>query len=195
MARKRLNPKDIDSLLNQYRGERRRLNFQLDAVRAAIADLKKLLGDRTAENDGASPVVKRGPGRPPGSRNKMAGPRSASKPVRRKKRTIKGGGYRLSNWDLMVVDTVKRADRMLPKVEILKAAVAWAKKNEPRTKADDVELKITRVLQKLSGKRGQLGTYRSGLRRGYHYGIKPWFFASTGKLRKQYLDKLVLSEK
>jgi hypothetical protein len=80
-------------------------------------------------------------------------------------------------------------------VEILKAAQAWAKKNEPRMKAADVELKLTRVLQKLSGKRAQLGTYRSGLRRGYHYGIKPWFFASTGKLRGKYLGKLDLGER
>ena len=195
MARKRLNSKDIESLLNQYRGERRRLNFQLDNVRTQIADLKKLLGDRTVEDDGEPSRARRGPGRPPGSRNRKADARRGPKPGRRKKRTIKGGGYRLSNWDLMVIDTVERADRLLPKVEILKAAQAWAKKNEPRMKPADVELKITRVLQKLSGKRAQLGTYRSGLRRGYHYGIKPWFFASTGKLRGKYLDKLDLSER
>ena len=193
MARKRLNVKDIDNLLNQYRGERRRLNFQLDAVRAAIADLKALRGDRSTEDDGDAPAVRRGPGRPPGSKNKVKAARH--KPGRRKKRTIKGGGYRLSPWDVMVIEGIKRADKLLPKQEILRTAMAWAKKNEPRMSAADVELKITRVLQKLSGKRGVLGTYRSGLRREYHYGVKDWFFASTGKLRKQHLNKLVLSGK
>jgi hypothetical protein len=54
-------------------------------------------------------------------------------------------------------------------------------------------VKLTRVLQKLSGKRGVLGAHRSGLRRGYHYGLKDWFFASSGALRKQHYDKLVLT--
>ncbi|MEO8590524.1 MAG: hypothetical protein ABI432_14200 [Flavobacteriales bacterium] len=192
MARKRLNAKDIDSLLNQYRSERRRLNFQLDAVRAAMADLKALQGDRTTVEEDDEAQVKRGPGRPRGSVNTVK--KASGVAGRRKKRTIKNGGYRLSNWDLMVIDNIKRADRLLPKADLFETAKAWARKNEPRMKTADVELKLTRVLQKLSGKRGALGTYRSGLRRGYHYGIKDWFFASTGKLRKLHLDKLVLSE-
>ena len=60
--------------------------------------------------------------------------------------------------------------------------------------APEVEVKITRVLQKLSGKRGELGTHRTGLRRGYHYGLKEWFFASSGLLRRSYLDKLVIKK-
>ena len=71
--------------------------------------------------------------------------------------------------------------------------MVWAKKNEPLMQEDEIDVKLTRVLQKLSGKRGVLGTHRSGLRRGYHYGLKDWFFASSGALRKQHYDKLVLT--
>ena len=39
-----------------------------------------------------------------------------------------------------------------------------------------------------------LGPYHSGLRRGNHYGLKEWFFNSSGKLRSQHLDRLVLKE-
>lgn len=186
MARKRLNPEEINELLIQYRSERRRLSFQLERVREAIKDLRAARGDGgTDEEEG---TVRRGPGRPKGSGTK----KYRRKPGRRKKRTISGGGYKLSNWDEMVVETITKRDQLLPKSELLKAATIWAKKNEPKMTAEEVEAKLTRVLQKLSGKRGVLGTHRSGLRRGYHYGIKEWFFASSGLLRKQHYDKLVL---
>ncbi len=190
MAIKRLNDKDIDQLLNQYRSERRRLSFQLDTIREAIKDLKaRREGKPTTSTDAP---VKRGPGRPRKDPALKAAARK--KPGRRKKRVIKDGGYRLSDWDTMVIDVINKRDQLLPKQEILDHAMVWAKKNEPGMKPGEVEAKITRVLQKLSGKRGQLGTHRSGLRRGYHYGVKDWFFSSSGALRKQHYDKLVLTE-
>lgn len=192
MANKRLSEKDIDQLLNQYRSERRRLSFQLETVRQAIKDLKGVRPPASAHTISDVPVIKRGPGRP---RKSEAGTIShTAKPGRRKKRQIKDGGYRLSDWDGMVIDSIAKTDRLLPKEEILKNAIDWAKKQHPEMTEADVEAKITRVLQKLSGKRGELGTHRSGLRRGYHYGVKDWFFASSGKLRKQHLNKLILLE-
>lgn len=189
MANKRLSEKDIDQLLIQYRSERRRLSYQLETVREAISKLKGLRGAKSAEEAGEAPV-KRGPGRP----RKTATGAPRKKPGRRKKRVIKDGGYRLSNWDEMVINLIKSRDQLLPKQDIMAHATTWAKKNEPGMKPDEVEAKITRVLQKLSGKRGVLGTHRSGLRRGYHYGIKDWFFSSSGLLRKQHYDKLVLAD-
>ncbi|MDQ3101510.1 MAG: hypothetical protein M3R08_08990 [Bacteroidota bacterium] len=192
MANKRLSEKDIDQLLNQYRGERRRLSFQLETVRKAIKDLKAVRPPASATNISDVPVIKRGPGRP---RKSESGINPMPQiPGRRKKRQIKDGGYRLSDWDSMVIESISKTDKLLPKEEILKTALDWAKKSHPEMSDADVEAKITRVLQKLSGKRGALGTHRSGLRRGYHYGVKDWFFASSGKLRKQHLDKLILQE-
>jgi hypothetical protein len=135
--------------------------------------------------------VKRGPGRPGKAEGGKATRRR--KPGRRKKRTIKDGGYRLSEWDDMVVNAITKAGRLLTKEELRAQAMVWAKKNEPLMKEDEIDVKLTRVLQKLSGKRGVLGTHRTGLRRGYHYGLKDWFFASSGSLRKQHYDKLVLT--
>ncbi|MFN3876339.1 MAG: hypothetical protein ACK4L7_10560 [Flavobacteriales bacterium] len=109
------------------------------------------------------------------------------KPGRRKKRTVVGG-YRLNAWDNMVVAAVTKADRPLAKRDLMDMATAWAKKEEPRLKAADVEPKLTRTLQKLSGKRGLLGKHRTGLQRGVHYGLTDWFF--HGKLRRDYLDKV-----
>jgi len=190
MPPKRLSEKEIGQLLGQYRSERRRLMFQLETVRTAIRDLKAGLSGSPATPATGDVPVKRGPGRPRKTDAEKALTRK--KPGRRKKRTIEGGGYRLNDWDKTILDTIRNRNQLLPKEELLKAVSAWAKKNEPSMSAEEVEAKLTRVLQKLSGKRGELGTHRTGLRRGYHYGIKEWFFASSGLLRKQHYDKLVL---
>lgn len=189
MPPKRLSEKEISQLLGQYRSERRRLMFQLDTVRTAIRDLKAGLNGAPAPSTAEAPV-KRGPGRPRKTDAEKALTRK--KPGRRKKRTIEGGGYRLNDWDNTILETIRSRNQLLPKEELLIAVSAWAKKNEPAMSAEEVEAKLTRVLQKLSGKRGELGTHRTGLRRGYHYGLKEWFFASSGLLRKQHYDKLVL---
>jgi len=189
MPAKKLNDKEIGQLLSQYRSERRRLMFQLETVRSAMRELKRGLSDSPAPAAGEVPV-KRGPGRPRKTDAEKALTRK--KPGRRKKRTIEGGGYRLNEWDKMILDTIRGRNELLPKEELLAATMAWAKKNEPALGKEEVEAKLTRVLQKLSGRRGELGTHRTGLRRGYHYGLKEWFFASSGLLRKQHYDKLVL---
>lgn len=189
MASKKLNEKEIAQLLSQYRSERRRLLFQLERVRSAMRDLKA--GLETGTVTSSEEPVKRGPGRPKGSTNvKKAAPKK--KPGRRKKRTITGGGYRLNEWDQVVMNAIDKQNMLLPKEDLHVAVMEFAKKSAPEMTEEEVQAKLTRVLQKLSGKRGVLGTHRSGLRRGYHYGLKDWFFESSGLLRKQHYDKLVL---
>ena len=87
MAKKRLNPKEIDQLLTQYRSERRRLMFQLETVREAIRGLKEVRGDNTVEGD--ETLVKRGPGRP---RKTDAEGAVARKSGRRKRRVRRRRG-------------------------------------------------------------------------------------------------------
>ncbi|HQW05089.1 MAG: hypothetical protein IPH05_04490 [Flavobacteriales bacterium] len=181
MATKRLGEKNIELLLGHYRSERKRLIFQLDRVRGTISELKEKL-----EKEKASVKVS-GPKRPVGRPRKDPTADTADKPP------VKKTGYRLSDWDEMVIATIRKGG-LMPKEEIMKAARTWAAKKAPKMSAPEVEVKITRVLQKLSGKRGELGTHRTGLRRGYHYGLKEWFFASSGLLRRSYLDKLVIKK-
>lgn len=189
MAIKRLGEKNIDLLLSQYRGERKRLIFQLGKVRDTIAQLKSLRSKEVRLPTGEAPV-KRGPGRP----RKNADPAAPVETVRRKRRRAKTGGYRLSKWDEMILGHIRKVDRLLPKEDLLKQSITWAAKNEPSMNEEEVEAKLTRVLQKLSGSRGELGTHRTGMRRGYHYGLKEWFFASSGALRKQHMVKLELKK-
>lgn len=193
MAKKRFSAKDIEQLLSHYRAERRRLTFQLDSVRRSIKELRALKPAASGE-EGAP--AKRGPGRP--RRTDAEGVvrrRRGRKPGRRKKRTIKEGGYRLNPIDTAVVNAITNKKQLLTKQELLEVVKKWAVKGAPKMKVDEMEARLTRSLQKLSGKRGTLGTHRTGLQRGYHYGLKDWFFSTTGKLRRQHLDKLVISNK
>lgn len=191
MARERLKKEELDRLLAELFGERRLLMYKLDRVRKSISELKGLRASKTASEEGPSAdgeAPKRGPGRPRGSGVR----RYRRKPGRRKKRTVKGG-YRLNTWDNMIVEAITSAKRLLTKQELLDHSIAWAKKNEPKTKKAAVEVKLTRTLQKLSGRRGVLGKHRSGQQRGLHYGVMDWFF--HGKLRQEHKDKVVLNEK
>lgn len=190
MAKRRLSEKNIDQLLVHYRNERRRLTYQLDLVRGAIADLKKDKEESIA-NAPAAPeagMPKRGPGRPrkEGTAAKPAGKPGRPKKVVRKERP-------LNEWDNAVLDAINTTGRLLPKEDILAHVSTWAKKEKPQLTAEEVEAFLTRSLQKLSGKKKMLGTHHSGLRRGYHYGLKDWFFQSSGKLRKQHYERLVLT--
>lgn len=189
MAKKRLNSKELDQLLSTFRSKRRVLLFELEQVRTTIIDLKKrkTAAEKPAVG-AAADAPKRGPGRP--RKNAAEKPkRGPGRPPKRKREP-----QPLNTWDNAVLDAIRTSKRLLPKEELLKRVSVWAKTAEPRMKAADVELHLTRTLQKLSGRKKLLGTYRSGLRRGYHYGLLDWFFKSSGKLRSQHLDKLVLTE-
>ena len=190
MAKKRLNEKDIDQLLGHYRAERRRLSFQLDLVRDTILDLKQQKAGAApapkSEKVVADGTPKRGPGRP---RNNEAVPAKVGRPKKRERKE-----RALNEWDNVVLSAINTSGRLLPKEDILTYAGSWAKKNEPTLSGAEVETYVTRSLQKLSSRKKFLGTHHSGLRRGYHYGLKDWFFNSSGKLRRQHYDRFVLEE-
>lgn len=191
MAKKRLNGKNIDQLLVHYRNERRRLIYQLDLVKGAIADLKQQLAAETAVERPAKKATdgttKRKAGRP----RKAATAKPAGKPGRPPKRERKVRP--LNDWDTAVMDVITKSGRLMPKEEILVSLQKWAAKHHPDLSDAEVEAFLTRTLQKLSGKKKLLGTHHSGLRRGYHYGLIDWFFQSSGKLRRNHYDRLVLT--
>ena len=196
MAKNRMSEKDLEALMSHYRGERRRLVFQLGQVRNALKDLKKTRSALPKEQPKATGkvlpdgTVKRGPGRPRKGEVVAKKPkRGAGRPPKRTREPRE-----LNGWDSMVLDSIKNTGTLLPKEAILKHATKWAEEQAPPVKGAEVELMVTRTLQKLSGKKKMLGTHHSGLRRGNHYGLKEWFFNSSGKLRRQHLDRLVLRD-
>lgn len=191
-----MSQKDAEQLLSHYRSERRRLMFQLGLTRNALRDLKKLLASMPKSAPKPNVVVlpdgttKRRPGRP--RKGEVVEKKGKRGPGRPPKRVF--APRPLNSWDNMVLDAIKSKGKLLTKEDLLNTANTWAAKHEPKMKKGEVEAFLTRTLQKLSGKKKMLGTHHSGLRRGYHYGLMDWFFRSSGKLRRQHLDKLDLSK-
>jgi len=173
----RLSDDEIDELLASYRSERKQLNFKLGLVQKTIKDLKGIrvrkveLAHEREENKANAP-----------SRYKR-------KPGRRKKRTVVGG-YRMNPWDQFVIDAIEAKGQLMTKAELIAASKVWVKANNIKAKAADLEIKITRSLNKLGGKRNDVGKHRSGVGRGLHYGVGEWFFANTGKLKAVFNDKV-----
>ena len=173
----RLSEEEIENLLASYRSQRKQLNYQLSMVQQAIKNLKHVRGlkvelaEARAEKRANTPrTYKRKPGR-------------------RKKRTVIGG-YKLNPWDQFVVDTITANDRLMTKAELIDISKEWAKANSVKATAAQREIKITRSLNKLGGKRGDIGKHRTGVGRGLHYGLGDWFFANTGKLKAIFNDKV-----
>lgn len=191
MARSRLKKAELEKLLSDYFAERRLLMYKLDRVRDAITELKGIKASKETDETVEGAPAKRGPGRPPGSASGTKKGRRR-RPGRPKKRKVKGG-YRLNAWDQMIVAAITSADRLLTKQELLDHTLAWAKKNHPKMRGPAVDVKLTRTLQKLSGKRAVLGKHRTGKMRGLHYGVMDWFF--NGKLRQEHKAKVLLPKK
>ncbi|MFZ1686095.1 MAG: hypothetical protein WAU70_01660 [Flavobacteriales bacterium] len=187
---------EIDELLRRYRSDRRVAGFQMNKLRIAIKELRKLRNAAEKEESARMKklgIPKRGPGRPrknplpPGTEAPVR--TRKGRPGRRKKKP--GEGPKLNQWDNAVINAIATTDRLLAKQEILDHVRGWARKNEPTLKSAEVEAFVTRSLQKLStGKVKNLGAHHTGLQRGNHYGLMKWFFASSGKLRASALDKL-----
>ena len=108
-------------------------------MRAAITELKGAIVPN--DPDVSVDVVKRGPGRPRKDPSQTVPAKQKS--GRRKKREIKDGGYRLSPWDQLVIDTITKADQLITKGRLLRAALEWASTNEPEMTPKDVEDKLT----------------------------------------------------
>lgn len=180
MANSRLKKEEIDRLLSDLFAERRMLTYKLDRVREAITGLKS---ERAEKEDAASAKEAKAARKAAGAAKR----KTRRKPGRRKKRET-GRGYRLNDWDNMVAGAIAKADKPLAKKELLEKTSAWAKKTYAGMSDAEVEQKLTRTLQKLSGKRGVLGQHRTGRQRGVHYGLVDWFF--HGKLREAYRMKV-----
>lgn len=191
MAKRRLSNENVEELMAHYQNERRRLNYKLDLVKEAIADLKGRQQEQAETIAAASPAKaesKRAPGRP--KKTAAAKKKTTRKPGRPKKRERKERP--LNEWDNAVLDSINSTGRLMPKEELLEHLTTWAAVNKPELSQDEVAAFLTRTLQKLSGKRKLLGTHHTGLRRGYHYGLIDWFFKSSGRLRRQHYHRLVL---
>lgn len=170
MKWKRLSEEDVIQLLKTYRAQRKQLNVQLSVVKQAIKDLRYYQENREKIEQERKEA-------------RASNPRKYKrKPGRRKKRTVVGG-YKMNPWDQFIIDTIKERDVLMTKAELVEARGAWGKANKTKESVAEREKMITRSLNKLGGKRGDIGKHRTGIGRGMHYGLGEWFFSNNGKLK------------
>lgn len=104
---------------------------------------------------------------------------------RGRKPNQKVGGYRLSEWDNLIIDGIKSADRALIKSELLE--LAFAKNKDEKLGMDEQELnvKISQSLHKLANRRDDLVKV-SFPGRGFAYAIPSWM-TNKGELPRKYM--------
>lgn len=155
------------------------------------------------QDKATSKTVKRGPGRPSATAKKKVskGPgrpkttakssKSINNPTaeapkkRGRKPNQKLGGYRLSDWDNLIVDGITTAGKALIKSELLDLA---AQKNTAEKLGLDeqaLNVKISQSLHKLANRRDDLVKV-SFPGRGFAYALSSWK-TSKGDLPKKYI--------
>jgi hypothetical protein len=119
--------------------------------------------------EAAPSTEKRGPGRPP----------KGSKP--KKKQQPKGKGYRLSEWDLFVMQSLDKGNKSMITSDFVDAAQTDETINLGPT---EIKIKLNRSLHKLANKKGLLvKVEHEG--RGFAYAKQEWL-NSRGELPKKY---------
>jgi hypothetical protein len=198
-----LKKNELADLVYRYESEVRKLEFQLQKTKETIQDLKqrmvsaslttpagtaateapkprrgrpKKTEEQTAAQNGATQKAvnkpKRKRGRPKGSTNKK-------KVVRRVK-----DGYRLSEWDTFIINSLKEANKVLVNSDLMD--LGKEKVQKENLKLDDIQLrgKLNRSIHKLANKRGKLVKVDFP-GKGFAYGLEDWADKS-GNVKAKY---------
>lgn len=130
---------------------------------------------------------KRGPGRPPGSKNKKTSAAKtktspAKKPATKaEKIASEAPGYRASDWDLFVLESITQKQRILTTSQLTDIGMA---KPEIKIGAAQIKSKLNRSLHKLANQKGLLVKVKHD-GRGFAYGLVEWL-NENGELPKKY---------
>lgn len=130
-------------------------------------------------------------GRPPGSKNKTKSKSTAKYKGKTKQKVAASGaksateagqrGYRLSEWDQFVLNSLEDKQKALTTSEFTEIGVA---NPSIKTGAAQIKTKLNRSLHKLANKKGVLvKVEHSG--RGFAYALQDWL-DSKGQLPKKY---------
>lgn len=172
MPRISLKPNEIDELISSYRSELKKMRYQISQVNDAISQLQELKAEKIEAKERKEvekAKVKKKPGRKP----------------KRGRKPRKTKGYRLSDWDKFLIETIEANKLPMTSGELLEAATRHVTMEKLDLNEEQIKGKVARSLQKLANKRGLLGK-TSSRGRGYVYGLNDWFFARSGRLKKAY---------
>lgn len=170
---------EIKELIGRYESELNKLSYQATKVQEAISELKSHLNSDNVEvvvaNDIAFETV--GPARKQSVKDVLRSNEEVDLPET-------GSGYRLSDWDYFILDSLKEAGMSLVNSEFFKLAAKRIKQENIDVSRSQLHGKINRSIHKLTHKRGILVKVPfSG--KGFAYALSSWF-DENGKLLLKY---------
>lgn len=210
MSKINLTPLEIRDLVNRYKSELRKLEFRISKTRETIDELQGAIDHSFApapKVEIAEPktvaVVKKAPATAaaptaaptpkveatvaPTNGVKKTGtrgrPRKTVQPTPEKISRNAGGGYRLSEWDNFIINSLQENSRVLISAEILD--MMKDRRNSAKIKIDDEQLKgkLNRSLHKLANKREILRKIEHK-GKGFAYALSDWLVGN--KLPEKY---------
>ena len=101
------------------------------------------------------------------------------------KRIRKQGGYRLSDWDEFLLNTLKQEQRTLMTSDFLDICLEQQKGKANPMSEEEIKGKLSRSIHKLANKRELIEKIQTA-GKGYTYALKSWFTAA-GSLKSNYL--------
>ena len=210
MANLKLSPFEIKELIDRYKSELRKLDFQSAKIRSTVKELTISLKEAKLA---APPVVKESP--VPRKKGKVGRPRKIeasvaaspakasvtekpTKPKAEKKKKIKiiaaakgptaakelKRNHKLNDWDNLLLDSLRARNKTMINSDFW--AIAQEKNQADGLNWNDAKIraKLNQSLHKLANKRGIIVKI-SHEGKGFAYALEDWFM-STGKLPKKY---------
>jgi hypothetical protein len=199
MIKTHLSSIEIQDLINRYNSELKKLEFQTEDIKLTISGLENLM--KAVSSKQKSSFIKPKSNKTisveflatKGSRttkyledNKVDHDSSVKKNGILKKLTgnPEPGGYKLSNWDTFVIESIEKTGKVRITQEILDYVKAKMESSGKKTNDAEVKNKVTRSLQKLVNRRGDLSkvSYKG---KGFAYALPAWL-NRKGKLLSEY---------
>ncbi|MFZ2897587.1 MAG: hypothetical protein WA004_03130 [Saprospiraceae bacterium] len=122
---------------------------------------------------------------------------AAAEPVKKKESKIRTlqdeesqpKGYRLSDWDLFIINTIRKSGRVMITAELMDKALTRVKRE--KMDMDEVSLrgKLNRSIHKLSNRRGDLVKVEEYPGKGFAYGVPEWK-DEDGKIREEFMASM-----
>ena len=171
---------ELQDLINKYKSELRKLDYQIADVTATIAELEELLETDLKRQDTAVTIRKK-------RKRKPGRPSKIKTETREKIKKSRKEGYSLSVWDKFVLDGIKDSGKVLINTELLDIVKQKAIEKKIFTNDYLIKEKLNRVLQKLANRRKNIVKVKyQG--RGFAYALPKWV-NPNGSLDKQYEKK------
>ncbi len=200
-----LTLEETQNLIESYQSQLKTVEFQTAHLQKVLGSLTKHLDKKLKQKSREDARLAKAAKKPAASRSqtkkvvaedapaaKVSAPaKSTRKSKPTTKRKVDGrknrkitGGYRLSEWDSFLLDTLKDQNRALINSEILDYAEAYNKsKGKAKLTNEILRRKIAASMHKLANKRGEIvKTTYSG--KGYAYALPEW--TRAGKLKKEF---------